>query len=52
MIFGGRLVFDFEKNWLFLGVLHLGAEFENFVGPFWITFFTISCRYINVLKLW
>jgi hypothetical protein len=35
-----------------LGCSSLGAEFENFVGPFWITFFTISCRYINVLKLW
>jgi hypothetical protein len=37
---------------LLLSVLHLGAEFENFVGPFWNTFLTISCRYINVLQLW
>jgi hypothetical protein len=52
MIFGRRLIFDLEKNWLFLGVLHLGAEFDNFVGPFWNTFLTSFCRYINVLQLW
>jgi hypothetical protein len=52
MIFGRRLVFDLEKNWLPYGVLLLRAEFEHFVGPFWNTFSTISCRYINVLQLW
>jgi hypothetical protein len=52
MIFGRRLVFDLEKNWLPLGVLLLGAEFEHFVGPFCNTFFTIYCIYINVLQLW
>jgi hypothetical protein len=52
LIFGRGLIFNLEKNWLLLSVLHLGAEFEDFVVPFWNTFLTVSCRYINVLQLW
>jgi hypothetical protein len=52
MIFGRRLIFDLEKNLVVLGCSSLGAEFDNFVGPFWNTFLTISCRYKNVLQLW
>jgi hypothetical protein len=52
LIFERGLIINLEKNRLLLSALHLGAEFGDFVGPFWNNFLTISCRYINVLQLW
>jgi hypothetical protein len=53
MIFGRRLVIDLEKNWLFLGVLHLGLNLRilwDFFGLLCLPFLVDILMYLNFGK--